>query len=317
MINNHLHLGWSISARQKNKPPSFKARLFRSGPCLLCIALFFILIALIFLLSAEYSYNGYGFGDDAVIVYNGTEIWPTRWFAYSLVGYFDKPHVFDLYAVPVSDLKEYQQLETYQDNGTFYANITYSAGTINGVYLKNGTIVHYNITASSSNLTTTDGQLMLFTTQGIYHDCISCEFPYELNYPAFFNYSIGADNRPLMTNFSVKIDTTSYYYFVCMVPANSEFSFSASVDVLRYNYSVNSEKLVTVEPNADKSFYIPSMKEPTIILAYIRPNVTAGRRSSVQIYVNYYRLLPSSSLLMLVGVTLFVTIFAVLLYNVM
>ena len=312
-----MHIGLSISARQKRELPSFQARLFRSGPCLLCIALFFILIALIILLFAENNQIGYGFGGDTVIIYNGTMIWPTRWSANTLVATYDKPHSVDLYAVPVSDLKEYQQLETYQDNGTFYANITYSAGKINGVYLKNGTVVHYNIIASSGNLTTTDGQLTWFTTQGIYHDYMNGAISYNPDYPAFFNYSIGAHYRPLMTNFSVKIDTTSYYYFACMVPANSEFSFNASFDVLRYNYSVNSKKVTVDKPNVDKSFYVPSMKEPTIILAYVHPNVTAGGRSTVNIETSYTRLLPSSSLLMLVGMTLFVTIFAVLLYNVM
>ena len=247
-------------------------------------------------------------------ILNGTEVWPTRWSAISVVGYYDKPHSVDLYAVPVSDLKEYQQLETYQDNGTFYANLTHSAGTIYGVYLKNGTIVHYNIIASSGNLTTIDGQLAWFTSTANYHDYITG----NIDHPRYLTYYTIGSHRPLMTNISIKINTTEYYYFACMVPANSEFSFSASFDVLHYNYSVNSEKLVTLDkPHVYTSFYMPSMKEPKIILAYVHPNVTAGGRSSVQIYVSYARILPSSSLLMLVGMTLFVTIFAVLLYNVM
>ena len=316
MIKNNI--GLSISARQKRELPSFKTRLFRSGPCLLCIALFLILIALIILLFAENEYDGYGYSGDAVIVYNGTEVWPTRWSAGSHVSTYDTPHSVDLYAVPVSGLEEYQRLETYRDNGTFYANLTHSAGTINGVHLKNGTIVQYNVTASSGNLTTTDGQLTWFTTQGIYHDYMNGEIPYNPNYPTFFNYSIGADNRPLMTNFSVKVSTTDYYYFACLVPANSEFSFNASFNVLRYNYSVNGEKLVTLEkPNIGKSFYIPGMKEPTIIMAYIHPNVTVGGHSSMSFKVSDKRILPSSSLLILFGMTLFVTIFAILLYNVM
>ena len=211
-----------------------------------------------------YDYDCIGFDDDSVILYNGSEIWPTRWYAFTeaLVRNRGTPHAVDLYLMPASSLKLYQRLETYHSNETFYANYTRVAANIDGIYLRAGTTFHFNITASSGNLTTTNGRLLVFTSNPLYHEYVDEGLPYKPIYNDFvpFNYSIGAENKPLKTNISVRVDTTSYHYFACALPANSTFSFNASFYALRYNYSVVDTKMVTLEvPDAGKYFYVSDM----------------------------------------------------------
>ena len=312
-----VHVGLPIFIRQKKEPRSwsFQEQLFRSGPCLLCIALFFILIALIAIavLSSPYSYGSIGFNDDSVIVYNGTEFWPTKWLAFTQMDPFDTPHLVDIYSVPPSGLKIYQQLETYSSK-KLYASSTRSAGKVGGVYLRPGTTFYYNITASSGNRTTTDGLLIVFTSNTDYHDYTSGEAYFHTG--TAYNFSIGANNRPLNRNFSVTVNTTSYYYFACTLPSNTQFFFNSSFDVSHYNYSNSGKRLITLDHNADKYFYLPGMTEPTILLAHIQPNGT-DKHSSINVEVQYSRILPSFSLFLLIGMTLLVVAFVIMLNIVM
>ena len=308
-------VGLPVFIRQKKEPRSwsFQEQLFRSGPCLLCIALFFILIVLIGVLASSYSYGTVGFNDDSVIVYNGTEYWPTKWLAYVEMDPYDTPHLVDIYSVPPSGLKVYQQLETYSSE-KLYTNSTRSAGRVGGVYLRPGTTFYYNITASSGNRTTTDGLLIVFTSKIHYLDYTNGEANFYTG--TAYSFSIGANDRPLNRNFSVTVNTTSYYYFACTLPSNTQFFFNSSFDVSHYNYSDSGKKLITFDHSAGKYFYLPGMTEPTILLAHVQPNGT-DKHSSVNVVVQYSRILPSFSLFLLIGMTLLVVASVIMLNIVM
>ena len=315
-------LGQPFSNKQKRESRSWscQARLFRAEPCILSLALLFILLALLYLLFWNFDYDTIGFDDDSLIFYNGSESWPTRWIVTTEPLNFGAPHAVDMYFVPASGVKIYEQLQTYHGNETFYASSTRLAVNFNGVYLNQGSIFQFNVTASSGKQTTTNGHLVVFQSNPLYHEYIRGELPDNPLYNDFvpFNYSIGADNIPLKTNISVRINATSYYYIACTVPANSTFSVSASYYALRYNYSINNTKMVTVDiPDAagSKAFYFPEMKELMVLLAHIQPNITYGH-SSVHIFVEYHRLLPSYLLLILFGVAaIFVLLSAILLFG--
>ena len=109
----------------------------------------------------------------------GQELWPTKWYTFTEMCYYETPHLVDIYSVSLSGLREYQQLETYHNNETFYANSTRSAGKNSGVLLSNGTTFHYNITTSSGNLTTSDGSLLVFTSNVFYREYIDGQIPFR------------------------------------------------------------------------------------------------------------------------------------------
>ena len=294
---------------------SFQALLSKSGPCLLIVALFFILVALILLLALPTEVDSVGFDGDTVIVYNGTPLWPTVWFVQGSGSFPGTFHPFDLYKVQTSDLKEYRRLETYHIGETFYPIMTYSAGKIDGIYLVHGTTLDYDIVAHSQNLTTENGQLAVFTSLVDYYYFTTGSVTDNPPYSAF-NFSIGADSRPINTSHVIRANYTSYYYFACKVPGNSTFSFTATSNVVFYNHSDFGDKLISLEKNTDvKYFYLSAMNESVTFLGYIRPN-SDGSYSSGDIQLAITRLLPSPSLTVTVfGVTLILCVLAV--YHVM
>ena len=294
---------------------SFQALLSKSGPCLLFIALLFILVALILLLTQPSELNSIGFDDDTIIVYSGTPLWPTKWYGQALGSYPSTFHLVDLYKVQTSDLKEYRRLETYHIGETFFPNLTYSAGKIDGIYLVHGTTLDYDIVAHSQNLTTESGQLAVFTSLLDYYFFVRGR---HLDNPPFysaFNFSIGADSRPIKTSHVIRANYTSYYYFACKVPGNSTFSFTATSNVVFYNRSDFGDKLVTLASSDNTIFYLPAMNESVTLLGYIRPN-SDGSYSSINMHFYFTRLLPSPSLTVTVfGMTLILCVLIV--YHVM
>ena len=192
-------------------------------------------------------------------------------------SYFDTPHTVDVYEVQASGLKAYRRLNRYQQNETLYASLTRSAGQIDGIYLLHGTSLDYDITAHSGNLTTTNGQLLVFTsnTNSYYNLYIEGSESHVSRIDSILNFTIGADNRPMKIKFSMRANVTSYYFFTCKVPENSTFSFNASSDEVFYNYSDYGDKLVTLtKPYTGQRFYLSAMNETIIILGYVHPNAT-------------------------------------------
>ena len=194
------------------------------------------------------------------------------------------------------DPKTCQRFQTYLQNETFYANLTHSAGQIDDIYLVHGTSLDYDITAHSGNLTTTNGQLLVLVSRTAYHYYTFGLDPYDSDAVFVMNFSIVADNRPMKTKLSMRVNDTSYYFFTCKVPENSMFSFNASSDVVFYNYSDYSDKLVILTPFASQTFYLSlAMNESILILGYVHPSAT-GSHSSVTITASFSRLLPSTTL---------------------
>lgn len=271
---------------------SFPPQLLGSGPCVLFIVLLIILIALILLVVRPNEVvDCIGFSGDTVVAYNASELWPTRWLAQTMMNNINKFLVVDLYKVQMSKVKEHRRLENYQCNETFYSSGTRTAGTIYGLYLVQGTTLNYNITARSGNLTAVDGQLLIFKS---YLDFDLYTYDGNPSGSSAFNFSIGASNRPVITNVSLTSNNTGYYFITCNVPASTTFSFVASSSVVFFNYSDFGDKFIYINTWFDvKDFYLPATIEPIVLFAHVYPNTTETGRDSVTLSMSYHRLLPS------------------------
>lgn len=87
-----------IKVKKEQSYISPHALLTGSGPCLICFALFLILVALIVILVFPYDIHGIGYGGDTIIIYNDTQVFPTSWQIQSAaVSYDDARLNVDVY----------------------------------------------------------------------------------------------------------------------------------------------------------------------------------------------------------------------------
>lgn len=114
------------------------------------------------------------------------------------------------------------------------------------------------------NLTTTDGQLLVLTTRYEYEAYITAYVLAACYAVSTLNFSIiGADNRPMKTRWSVRSNSTTYYYFTCMVPGNTTFFSKTSYTMVFYNHSDYSDKVVTLENKIWYQNFLSSTYEGT------------------------------------------------------